>query len=280
MTVRTMNGTLPSCCVSDYQYVWILQEFPLHTLYGYFSIVLCAAGVVTNLINIVVFSTKTMICPLNNIFLALAVCDSIVSFLYIPYLYKVYLESESGFPVTKCLCLPWMVYIYFFFFVYVWIHYTSIWLTVLASIWRYIAIAYPLKCQVWCSARRTHVATVATFVICLIHGITVPQIVGVETLHMSVDENGYLSDLPTSKNTTFYTYVVAKSMSESLLLNVQYVASSLLYRFLPSAILSAISIKLVISGKQRYFVGDVATLMRCFVLQILVRVTQSSEATA
>lgn len=246
-----MNSEHLSCCTPTRQYLWFFQEFPYPKVLGCIIIIICIVGAMTNLLNIIVFSTKTMTGSLNSILLSVAVCDFIVSLLYIPYLYKLYLESS--FSDNSCLTFYWMVYFYLFFLVYAWMHYCSIWLTVLAAVWRYIAVLYPLKSQVWCTTRRTHIVSAIIYLICLVQGsVMLPQILVLKAMNFKEDKNGLLYNVSAesedvTKIGTFYTYEVTLTASRGWLVNGMLVISTLFYHLIPSILLFAISIMWVYS---------------------------------
>lgn len=237
-----MNSTLPSCCTQNHDYIFILQELPLPQIQAYLSIFICTVGVLTNSLNIIIFS-KNMNSSLNEIFCSLAVCDFIISLIYIPYFYKVYAEP-SGFSETKCLTLPWIVYLCFFFYAYIWLHCASTWLTVLATVWRYIAVAYPLKSRIWCSSQRTREIIAIILLTCLAHSVIIlAQLLGVKETNFKVDESGFLSNLTSSRNVTLYTHVMKETATRGWLFSALFLVSTFIFHFLPFILLSVISIK-------------------------------------
>lgn len=234
-----MNTTLPICCIPTHRYLWLIQELPFPKVFAYITITICAIGVITNLLNIIVFSTKRMNCPINNILLYLAVSDFILSLSYVPFLYKRYLDPL--FTDSRCLNLFWMVYFYATIMLYVWIRYASMWLRVLASVWRYIAIAYPLKCQVWSTTCRIHISVLIILLVFLVHSaIMIPLLLEVKVSSFTVYETGSAVSL----NVTYYTYIrELGTPSLIFIFNMELIISIVFYHLIPSVTLFIVSIK-------------------------------------
>lgn len=69
-------------------------------VHGYLSIVVCAFGICSNIINIIVLTRKTMITPTNCLLTAIAVADLLTMVSYLPYSAYFYcygvLDSQFG----------------------------------------------------------------------------------------------------------------------------------------------------------------------------------------
>lgn len=236
-----MNETLPFCCDIAHNRVKFV-DYHMQLIFAYSSIVLCIIASLTNILNIIVFCKKYMVCPINIILAGVAATDLIISLGFIPYLYKAHIEPQ-GFSTTKCLNLGWIAYFMFFFYIFVWIHRTTVWLTVCASIWRYIAITYPLQSQTWCSTSRTYKAVVVILLICLLPTLIVPQVIKVEKKSFLLDGNGYLSELPVANNVTVYTYVEHDAFIGDDAVKTELLLWILALRVIPTIVLIYISIK-------------------------------------
>lgn len=71
-------------------------------IHGYFSIVVCLFGILSNIINIVVLTRRSMSSPTNCILTAIAVADMLTMLSYLPYATYFYvvtvLEQKYGHP--------------------------------------------------------------------------------------------------------------------------------------------------------------------------------------
>lgn len=147
-----------------------LDEFSKNyrDVHGYFSILVCIFGSVTNVLNICVLTTREMRWPTNFILTGLAVADLLVMLEYIPFACHFFLDPLSR-RTTTYFSYGWAIYTIFHALFTQIFHFISCCLTVILAIWRYVAISHPQNNQLWCivsNGKRTILAIFLTYVLC------------------------------------------------------------------------------------------------------------------
>ncbi|XP_065204509.1 sex peptide receptor-related protein 2-like [Planococcus citri] len=194
----------------------------------YVNISICFVGVILNLFNILVFTRKNMMSSANLIFTHLSVVDLLFLFSTIPFTWikdfqysiddvdhRTYTHAVI---YSRCQDLTHVL------------NYMSAFLTVMLAIWRYIAVAHPLKERSWCDMKTTRNVVIAVYI------------------------SSVLLNIPywfTSNITTFYTDdgepwyypfpVVRGSMAD-----ISYLTTAVLEQLLPSVALPIFSFKLIV----------------------------------
>lgn len=125
------------------------------------SLVVCFFGSIANVINIVVFTRRSMISPTNAVLTGLAVTDLLVMVEYIPYTMHSYVWQ--GRPLASHYSWGWAVFVLFHAQFGQVFHTISIMLTIILAVWRYIAIAYLQHNATWCSMQRTVTVIITAF---------------------------------------------------------------------------------------------------------------------
>ncbi|ESO95643.1 hypothetical protein LOTGIDRAFT_160192 [Lottia gigantea] len=139
-------------------------------IHGYFSIVVCIFGIISNILNIVVLTRKHMSSPTNYILTALAIADMLTMSTYpimACYLYIISRPDCDGTNHSK----EWMYFILFHNLFIVTCHNMAMWLTVSLAVFRYIFVCQHAMAMVMCSLARARVTVMAivgaTILICL-----------------------------------------------------------------------------------------------------------------
>jgi hypothetical protein len=118
-----------------------LREFHdwYRAYHGYLATVVCALGIVANVVNIVVLTRRSMLSAINFILTALAVSDGLTMAVYLPFalrfyvMYGVEMTSERN----EQSAVRFLLFYARFSVV---VHTTSIWLTVVMATFRYIFV--------------------------------------------------------------------------------------------------------------------------------------------
>lgn len=146
-----------------------LNEFYIwyRSIHGYLSLIICLLGLVLNFFNIIVLTRRHMLSSTNAILTALAVCDFVVMFIYIPSSLKLYIINHSSESSCGDPSYFWTVYTLLLVNITVTMHSTSIWLTVLLAFFRYIYICHNKLGKTLCSRRNTNIAILVTYFFCI-----------------------------------------------------------------------------------------------------------------
>ncbi|GJQ87258.1 hypothetical protein Trydic_g8770 [Trypoxylus dichotomus] len=160
-------------------------------MHGYFSIFVCIFGSVTNVLNICVLTTKEMRWPTNFILTGLAVADLLVMLDYIPFAIHNYFDPLSRLTASYFI-YPWAVYMFFHALASQVCHFISCCLTLILAVWRYIAITHPQNNKTWCSAERTKIAIILTYVVCPIMCFPLYLSLHIRSASRMVYDNGTL----------------------------------------------------------------------------------------
>lgn len=182
-------------------------------VHGYFSILVCVFGSVTNVLNICVLTTREMRWPTNFILTGLALADLLVMLEYIPFACHFFLDPLSR-RTTTYYSYAWAIYTIIHALFGQVFHFVSCCLTVILAVWRYVAITHPQNNKLWSvvnNAKRTILVILLTYVLCPI--ICIPVILSLQIVPHNktvyVNDTIIKKDLlenytGPSKNTTIY----------------------------------------------------------------------------
>lgn len=140
--MNTTNNTVINNIDDVVYYYWGAPEMlEFHNWYigihGYLATVVCIFGIITNILNIVVLTRRSMISSTNCILTGLAVSDGLTMVAYLPFALRFYCFYGTQ-PTPERNTLPAIRYMLFFACFSVVVHTVSIWLTLLLAIFRYI----------------------------------------------------------------------------------------------------------------------------------------------
>ncbi|XP_065204518.1 G-protein coupled receptor dmsr-1-like [Planococcus citri] len=200
-----------------------IGEYYSSNISGYFNIPICVIGVILNLLNILVFTKENMISPVNLIFTRLAMADLAVLVASIPF---TYIENilRDGRIKERWTYAEAVVYVCSNHFATT-LHFISVFLTIQLAVWRYIAIAYPLKERQWCSMRITRKLMVIGYVVCFL--LSIPIYFSRRIEHQVINYR--------------VTYT-----TNSVLFLTSRIIFSVLGALLPSIVLTVVSLRLII----------------------------------
>ena len=112
--------------------------------HGWLSVSVCALGIPFNLFIIIVLNkTKIVSFATNSILILIALCDTILMIVYLPFCIHFYIKNSNSYfmePNTKRDTLFWTYYSLFNIFVSVTLHSITIWLNVYLALYRYLSL--------------------------------------------------------------------------------------------------------------------------------------------
>lgn len=199
-------------------------------IHGYLSVTICTIGVIANIINMIIFTRKRMVSPINLILASLSFADF---FALLNYYYKAwyfYIKPGANPYVywylshTTARLMQWQLH-----FAHIFIN-IGVWLTALVSIWRYVAIAFPLKNLYWGNNKTTCKAIALVVILCLL--FYTPALIAKRVLAITYDE----------LNLTIY--LVSFNQTDPLstyMADVDHFIYSICFRFLPSIVIAVLS---------------------------------------
>lgn len=201
-----MNATYPFC------HSILLQFNIFFSLYvhEYLSVGICIFGIMSNSLNILTLSRKSMASPINAILLSLSIIDLLLLFTYVPYalngnvliLYELFNGSHT---------FTWIFYAILYTIGCSALHAISIWITVLIAVYRYMVVVYPFKNGIWNSTKRTYIA-VAT--VCLMNLLLITPLY-LSILIQPTSSNQITDNSSENANVTYYTVTMAFYDAES-----------------------------------------------------------------
>ncbi|XP_065209221.1 G-protein coupled receptor dmsr-1-like [Planococcus citri] len=213
-----------------------IVEYYLINVKGYVDIPICIIGSILNLLNIIVFTRKNMISPVNKIFTHLASADLLMLLLFIPYTWLNCFEpyTDGGWPYQQAfwyLCCSTITNTFYFM---------SVFLTVMLSVWRHIAIVHPLKERQWCSMKMTRNVVIAGYLTSFL--LSTPIYLSAGIKHVG------------NNQTQIY---VPRAVDDSNMFVISRIINSVLYQLLPAVALPIFSYKLIFilrakKGHQQY----------------------------
>lgn len=138
-------------------------EHAYKEIHGYLSVVICAFGIVSNVLNLIVLTRKNMISSTNSILTGLAVADMLVMMSNLPFsLFWHILFNKPSWKEAGG-SFEWNVFMVFHSQLTVLCHTISIWLTVLLAVFRYVAISFPSHSRTWCNLHRAKQAILIAY---------------------------------------------------------------------------------------------------------------------
>ena len=205
-------------------------------VHGYASLITCLLGAVGNILNIVIFGRKEMISPVHIILRGLSTVDLIVLLFYLPYSWYMFLRASTD---RELYSYPWAVFLLYHSYLSQTLHCIGIWLTVVLAIWRYIAVAYPLRKEFWCSATSTRRTVIAGYIVCPILCAPIIYSFRVQEQNLRVDEFGSIA----SEGNMTKLYIMTVLEPADFMVNLNFVIYSVLLRLVPSILLTMLSVK-------------------------------------
>ncbi|XP_065204079.1 sex peptide receptor-related protein 2-like [Planococcus citri] len=213
-----------------------IGEYYRNNVYKYVSIPICFAGVIFNLLNVLVFTRKTMISPPNLILAHLAFVDFLWLLAFIPQTWLHYVLRESDFDCSQsyaCVVLETCGDTFMVTFQFI-----SAFLTVQLAAWRYIAVVHPLKEKHWCSRKITSNLVLASYILCVsLYPVSIYL-----SLHVTTSNE--------NQTTTFYMEIDEQS---PIHFSTVFAIQGLVFRLLPTILLTGITLKLVVHLLKRKY---------------------------
>lgn len=117
-----------------------LQRFGVayQSVHGYLSLTVCSFGILSNALNIIVLTRRSMSNATNCLLTALAVTDLLTMVVYVPYAGYFYCLTQPD-PAYGHR-LAWIVYLLFNSAFSITAHTVAVWLTVSIAVFRYIVV--------------------------------------------------------------------------------------------------------------------------------------------
>ncbi|XP_065204521.1 sex peptide receptor-like [Planococcus citri] len=183
---------------------------------GYADITVCFIGSIFNLFNILVFTRKNMISPVNQIFTHIAFTDLAVLLAAIPGSFIQRIHSgglvQEGWTFTQAIISVTCNDLITTF------HLVSVFLTVQLTIWRYIAIAHPFEVRRWCHMKITCKVIITGYVMCVF--LAIPTYLTREIASTSGNRKPIYTVNSTLFSLSFITYGILGALLPAIVLTV------------------------------------------------------------
>lgn len=179
--------------------------------------------------------------PNNLIFANLAIVDLAALITYMPRSWHECLRLQR-YSVKEHRVYEWeMVSLHSWHIASIF-HGISIWLTVMLAVWRYIAIAHPLKERKWCDMKTTRNMIIAGYVVLPIIWIPAYFDFHVGPMVALLDGDGNLTSNQTSSIPTTISKMQSRQLSK-LLRSLHMSLYGVLLKIVPSVVLTVFSYK-------------------------------------
>ncbi|XP_065209238.1 G-protein coupled receptor dmsr-1-like isoform X2 [Planococcus citri] len=221
----------------------LLHAYCAEHICGYLHFIFGAIGSILNIFNIIVFTRKSMISPNNLLFANLAIVDLFCIIAYMPRSWHEFIRLQK-YSVKEHRVYEWeMVSLHAWHIASIF-HGVSIWLTIMLAVWRYIAIAYPLREREWCSMKNTRILIAAGYVVLPLIWIPAYFDFYVGPLDTLLDSDGYL----TSNQTIGIPSTISKMQNRKLsklLRSLHMTIYGIFLKIVPTVVLAIYSYKLI-----------------------------------
>ena len=199
------------------------KNYYLSVICPYPNFISSGIGSVLNILNIVVFTRKSMASPMTTIFLHLSIVDLAVLLINIPLTWHVCIDHNSNHQHVY----SWEVFHFIGRYVTTLLFYTSVWFTVMLAKWRYSAFVYPLKERRWSNKKNTRIALIAGYIFGTV--LTLPLYL---SLHIQPSNH--------HGNTTTYTIEYHETSAWYF---IHFILFGTTLKLIPSVVLSVLSYK-------------------------------------
>ncbi|XP_065209201.1 G-protein coupled receptor dmsr-1-like [Planococcus citri] len=224
-----MSTKAPYCIVTLLKIAYYFED----NVYKYFNLPICFVGVISNLLNVLVFTRKTMISPPNLIFAHVALADFLVLLVRIPSIWPVYTRSADHDFNTTTVTETYAgaifrnyngIFISTFSFI-------SIFLTVQLTAWRYVAVVYPLKERHWCNKKITRNVVIAGYITCCVL-YAIPRHLSFDIF--TVDKNQTITyQVSIRKHRTMYSMIM--------------LTHALVFRLFPAIVVAGLTSRIIVT---------------------------------
>uniref|UniRef100_A0A914MX87 G-protein coupled receptors family 1 profile domain-containing protein n=3 Tax=Meloidogyne TaxID=189290 RepID=A0A914MX87_MELIC len=242
-------------------YVWLLaiKDFykPIHT---YLSIVLCALGAICNFCNIVVLTRRKMRTPVNMILTAMACCDTVVLFSNLTYTtHYTFVAFEHCVP--KHWSYGWCVFLISHAHLSLVFHSSSIWLSVMLALIRYLTLRRRGKACVQIGLKHSYVSIAC--VILFVSLMNAPNFLTYKITEQTLGETcGDLAVLKYKNHTAYIPGVADIALkSDCLVFRLAFWITGAVFKLFPCLLLTVLVslltqiLKEVRANRQRLFFG-------------------------
>ncbi|XP_026813221.1 sex peptide receptor-like [Rhopalosiphum maidis] len=203
-------------------------------VHGYVSLFLCLFGALANALNIAVLTRKDLAgSPINRILCGLALADLALMVEYTPFTCYMYLTTAKKEEFSHVGA----VYVLLHTYVSQVLHTTSIALTLVLAMWRYVVVKLPNSMHTICSDRRCTIAIKLSYLLPFI--ICSPTFLVFEILETKVVENGTVATLYHLGLST-----IAR-VNHELLYMIHLWTYAVIIKLLPCLILTVVTISLI-----------------------------------
>lgn len=205
--------------------------------HGYFSIIVCVFGIITNILNIIVLTRKDMVSPTNTILTGLAVADMLVMLDYLPFSVREYILHNQTRLDKYSYNRAFFILFHAHFSVVC--HTISIALTMTLAVWRYIAVSVPQRNRDWCSMPRARIAIVSSYLFSVV--FCTPAY-----FTFSIRDEEY-EDEKTGEVTHMYLvdFSEVANAHDRLLWHINFWVYSVLIKIIPCVVLTILSVSLI-----------------------------------
>ena len=217
------------------------QSYINLTICGYLNITCCVIGSILNFFVIIVFTRKNMISPVNVIFRALAMSETMTMITYMPHTWHEFIRVQTC-SVEEFRTLHWQLISLISRHVAFVLRCITVWLTVQLAIWRYLVVIYPLKGRKWCKMRNTRICIYLGYVCGILTWIPYSTLLNIIPVKRLVDRNGYVTLDRTPDKNIITIFETRRRLEYNLLYyKLHFMLQGLLCRIFPSILLTIIS---------------------------------------
>ncbi|XP_065209213.1 FMRFamide receptor-like [Planococcus citri] len=203
-------------------------EYYYYHIEGYADISICSVGVILNVFNIVVFTRKNMVSSANLIFTHLAVADLLfllTSILYSWIFFFQYMQKDY----QKWTYTLAVIYVGSSFLKNS-LRFMCVFFTVMLAIWKYIAVAHPLKARYWCTMKITRYAVITCYITSAL--LSIPMYFSANIV-------------PKYSTTEKLSYYSPSHKKNSIMRDIAFFIKAVLQQLLPSVVLLIFTFRMI-----------------------------------
>ncbi|XP_065209249.1 sex peptide receptor-like [Planococcus citri] len=213
---------------------------------GHIDLVFCVITLISNAFIIAIFKMKSNITPGNTIFTHMAIMESLTTIISLVRVWHEY------FRVTECAIALHRTYIWEMVSLYTYkiafmFRHIAVWLAVMMTVWRYIAVVHPLRERDWCNMQITRKLIIAGYIFGLV--LSVPPFFawGFGPAEKLLDEKGCImrNYVNGTNTTTIYEFKIPVEDNPVIVITSTAFYSGI--KILPSIAFAVMSYKVILA---------------------------------
>lgn len=205
-----------------------VYSYYLSNIQGTIDVLICIIGVIFNIINILVFTKRNMVSPVNQIFTHLSFVNlsQLLAFItntWVSLPYYRNKKNDDEWTYTRAIISLVSTELGAI------CNRISVYIVMMLTIWKCIAVFYPSKEPQWCDMKTTRNTLIAVYIVCIL--LYIPEYLSYSIVTKAIDQTTKIH---------FYGFEITSSVYRA-----SQIIKLVLYELLPSLVLPILGVRLI-----------------------------------